>query len=206
LGQLARQLDTSTEKIVRFLEKEKNTTIKFHPNAKVPDDLIDDVIQYFGKKEPIQEEETTKVKHEKVQKAEEKKEETKEEKVIEVAKKVEEISAIAQPKIIGKIDLPDKSQIEVNVDGVVYTEEELEQRKKDEREAAKAKKEQEEIEKAARKKALEEKKRKEREKRLAEEQRLKDLQDKEAKLLSAEEQKKKKERERKLKEQEALRK
>ena len=52
LGQLARQLDTSTEKIVRFLEKEKNTTIKFHPNAKVPDDLIDDVIQYFGKKEP----------------------------------------------------------------------------------------------------------------------------------------------------------
>ena len=95
LGQLARQLDTSTEKIVRFLEKEKNTTIKFHPNAKVPDDLIDDVIQYFGKKEPIQEEETTKVKHEKVQKAEDKKEETieeKEEKVIEVAKKVEEIS------------------------------------------------------------------------------------------------------------------
>jgi|3_EtaG_2_1085321.scaffolds.fasta_scaffold00043_57 hypothetical protein len=208
LGQLARQINISTDKIVSFLEKEKKITINPHPNAKIPDEHIDAITNNFV----VIEDKITVNKNEKTAtKAKEppkktKKETESEKPVIEKIKVVETISAVPTPKIIGKIDLPDKSKIEVNVDGVVYTEEELEQKKKEEREAIKAQKEQEAIEKAKQKKLAEEKKRIENEKRLAEQLRLKDLQDKEAKLLSVEEQNRRKEKEKKKADQEAIRK
>jgi len=203
LGQLARQINISTDKIVSFLEKEKKITINPHPNAKIPDEHIDAITNNFV----VIEEETVSESEKVTTTPEEIKKETEPEKPIaEKIKVAETISAVPTPKIIGKIDLPDKSKIEVNVDGVVYTEEELEQKKREEREANKAQKEQEAIEKAKQKKLVEEKKRIENEKRLAEQLRLKDLQDKEAKLLSVEEQNRRKEKEKKKDEQEAIRK
>lgn len=217
LGQLARQINISTDKIVSFLEKEKKITINPHPNAKIPDEHIDAITNNFvvieekivkeseGKRKSERESERESEKTSETPK-EIKKDADAEKPAVEKIKVAETISAVPTPKIIGKIDLPDKSKIEVNVDGVVYTEEELEQKKKEEREAIKARKEQEAIEKAKQKKLAEEKKRVENEKRLAEQLRLKDLQDKEAKLLSVEEQKRRKEKEKKKAEQEAIRK
>lgn len=209
LGQLARQINTSTEKIVAYLEKEMQITLNPHPNAKIPDEHIDAITNFF-----VVTEEKTETKSEKkvlTEKAPEppkklKKEPLPEKLAEEKIIVAETISAIPSPKIIGKIDLPDKSKIEINVDGVVYTEEELEQKKREEREAIKAQKEQEALEKAKHKKLLEEKKRIENEKKLAEQLRLKDLQDKEAKLLSVEEQNRRKEKEKKKAEQEVIRK
>jgi hypothetical protein len=204
LGQLARQINISTDKIVTFLEKEKQITINPHPNAKIPDEQIDVITNHFVVKEENTEVVDEKPSKKTIEPIEEKKEDGK---PVEVkVKAAETISAVPTPKIIGKIDLPDKSKIEVNVDGVVYTEEELEQKKKEEREAIKAKKEQEAIEKAEYKRQLDEKKRIDNEKRLAEQLRKKDMQDKEAKLLSEEEQKLKKEKEKRKAEQEAIRK
>lgn len=207
LGQLARQINISTDKIVSFLEKEKKITINPHPNAKIPDEHIDAITNNFVviEEETVSESEKVTTTPEETPK-EIKKETEPEKPIAEKIKVAETISAVPTPKIIGKIDLPDKSKIEVNVDGVVYTEEELEQKKREEREANKAQKEQEAIEKAKQKKLVEEKKRIENEKRLAEQLRLKDLQDKEAKLLSVEEQNRRKEKEKKKDEQEAIRK
>jgi len=208
LGQLARQINISTDKIVSFLEKEKKIIINPHPNAKIPDEHIDAITNNFvviEDKITVSESEKTTTKPEEAPKKT-KKETEPEKPVVEKIKVVETISAVPTPKIIGKIDLPDKSKIEVNVDGVVYTEEELEQKKREEREANKAQKEQEAIEKAKQKKIAEEKKRIENEKKLAEQLRLKDLQDKEAKLLSVEEQNRRKEKEKKKADQEAIRK
>ncbi len=208
LGQLARQINISTDKIVSFLEKEKKITINPHPNAKIPDEHIDAITNNFiviEDKIAVSKSEKNTTKPEEVPKKT-KKETEPEKPVVEKIKVAETISAVPTPKIIGKIDLPDKSKIEVNVDGVVYTEEELEQKKREEREANKAQKEQEAIEKAKQKKIAEEKKRIENEKKLAEQLRLKDLQDKEAKLLSVEEQNRRKEKEKKKADQEAIRK
>lgn len=207
LGQLARQINISTDKIVSFLEKEKKITINPHPNAKIPDEHIDAITNNFVviEEETVSENEKVTTTPEETPK-EIKKETEPEKPIAEKIKVAETISAVPTPKIIGKIDLPDKSKIEVNVDGVVYTEEELEQKKREEREANKAQKEQEAIEKAKQKKLVEDKKRIENEKRLAEQLRLKDLQDKEAKLLSVEEQNRRKEKEKKKAEQEAIRK
>ena len=47
LGQLARQLEIKTDEIVSFLEKEKNISIKSHPNSKVEDELIPLISEYF---------------------------------------------------------------------------------------------------------------------------------------------------------------
>ena len=47
LGQLARQLEIKPEKIVSYLEKEKQLTIKEHPNSKVEDDLIEVITTHF---------------------------------------------------------------------------------------------------------------------------------------------------------------
>ena len=55
LGQLARQLEIKTNKIVSFLEEKKNITIKSHPNSKIEDDLIEVVTNHF---KPITKEES----------------------------------------------------------------------------------------------------------------------------------------------------
>ncbi|SFT55326.1 hypothetical protein SAMN05216474_1278 [Lishizhenia tianjinensis] len=54
LGQLARRLSIKTDKIVKFLEETKDTKIGEHPNTKIPDEFVDDVINHF-KPEPIKE-------------------------------------------------------------------------------------------------------------------------------------------------------
>lgn len=54
LGQLARRLSIKTDKIVKYLNDEKDTQIGEHPNTKIPDEFVDDVIDFF-KPEPIAE-------------------------------------------------------------------------------------------------------------------------------------------------------
>ncbi|MBW6483410.1 MAG: hypothetical protein K0B10_10170 [Vicingaceae bacterium] len=202
LGQLARKINTKTSQIVSFLEKEKNVILNIHPNSKIPDAFIDEIILHFQPKpekknllpktqEPVEEKiekVTIPVKN----------------KVIEKETPVEKPTTIT-PKIIGKIDLPDKSKIEIELDGVVYTEEALEQKKKAEREHLKALKEKEAQEKKELKRISEEKNKKERERKLAEALRLKDLATKEKNILSAEDEKKQRAKEKeKAKHQEKL--
>jgi len=184
LGQLARKINTKTSQIVSFLEKEKNVILNIHPNSKIPDAFVDEIILYFQPKSekkvlPTQPQEP-------------------------VEEKVEKPTTIT-PKIIGKIDLPDKSKIEIELDGVVYTEEALEQKKKAEREHLKVLKEKEAQEKKELKRILEEKNKKESERKLAEALRLKDLATKEKNILSAEDEKKQRAKEKeKAKQQEKL--
>ena len=132
LGQLSRQLDIKIDKIVTFLEKEKKVTIGVHPNTKVADELVAIITSHFQPKEPKDKEvivEKPKVIKEKVVK-------------IEVPVSPKEPIHIATPslkidgpKIIGKITIPDKTQIQVEVDGVVYNQDFLDKKKKDELEA-----------------------------------------------------------------------
>lgn len=204
LGQLARQLEIKTEKIVSFLETEKGITIKSHPNSKIEDDLIDIVINHFKpavieevvEDTPIEVNEGTKV------------EKVIEEEIIEPAVEPEHIetpkTTVTEPKIIGKIDLPNKKEVQVEIDGVVYDQEFLDQKKKDKQ---KALREQKEAEKEAKKKEELEKKKKALEQRKIEEERQAMLAQEKNNALTAEEEKKKQailkaqqERERKLEE------
>lgn len=145
LGQLARQLNIKTDKIVSFLAKEKNLTIKSHPNAKVDDELIDEIITHFKPTIVVDEPVTIKKKEIKSPLKEDKiisgntSSETKiEEAQTDVQEKLTTLkSSFTAPKIIGKIDLPDKSKIDVEIDGVVYDQETLEKKQKEEREAKK---------------------------------------------------------------------
>ncbi|PJA08353.1 MAG: hypothetical protein COX70_03910 [Flavobacteriales bacterium CG_4_10_14_0_2_um_filter_32_8] len=157
LGQLARQLDIKIDKIVTFLEKEKKVTIGVHPNTKVADELVAIITSHFQPKEPKDKEvivEKPKVIKEKVVK-------------IEVPVSPKEPIHIATPslkidgpKIIGKITIPDKTQIQVEVDGVVYNQDFLDKKKKDELEAernriAQEKEQKKKEEKEIREKAIE---------------------------------------------------
>lgn len=209
LGQLARQLDVKTDDIVKFLEKEKSVNIKSHPNSKVEDDLIEDISNHF-KPEPVEDSKDI------AETVEEKIEEQPKEEVIE-AKKVdtEEIPANPEhietpkteldgPKVVGKIDLPNKKDIQVEIDGVVYDQEFLDKKKKDE--LAELRK-QKQLEKEEKKKEEAEKKRIALEKKKIEAERQAMLAQEENNALSAEEEKKKEvirkaqeERERKLEE------
>ena len=158
LGQLARQLDTKPDKIVSFLEKEKNVTIKSHPNCKVEDELIDDISNHFKPVIVAEEAETPTPKKEK--KTEAKITEDKPAPVEHIeTQKAEEPQEL---KIIGKIDLPNKKDISVEVDGVVYDQETLDEKKKEE---LKAEREKKAIEKEEKKKAEAEKRRLAKEKR-----------------------------------------
>ncbi len=201
LGQLARQLEIKPDKIVSFLEKEKNITVKSHPNSKVEDDLIEMITNHF---KPVVEEEVIEPKKEQKETS---KTEVKEEVVEEAPKPVEHIetpkpAAPQELKIIGKIDLPNKKEIQVEVDGVVYDQETLDEKKKEEQ---KAERERKAIEKEAKKKEAEERKRIAREKREVEAERQAMLKTEKHNLLTKEEEKKKeiilkaqKEREEKL--------
>ena len=171
LGQLARQLDTKPEKIVSFLEKEKSITIKSHPNCKVEDDLIEEISNHF--KPVVAEEITTPVP------SKEKKDEplatteTPIVKVVESPTPVEHIETKKAPapqelKIIGKIDLPNKKEVSIEVDGVVYDQETLDEKKKED---LKIEKEKKAIEKEAKKIADDEKRKLAKEKREVEAER-----------------------------------
>lgn len=188
LGQLARQLEIKTDKIVSFLEAEKGITIKSHPNSKIEDDLIDVVTNHF---KPVIIEEV--IENEPA----EAKEEPKVEKVVEeeINKPVAEPehietpkTTVTEPKIIGKIDLPNKKEVQVEIDGVVYDQEFLDQKKKDEQ---KALREQKEAEKEAKKKEDLERKKKALEQRKIEEERQAMLAQEKNNALTAEEEKKK---------------
>tara|TARA_B100000809_G_scaffold237037_1_gene256491 strand:- start:2401 stop:3237 length:837 start_codon:yes stop_codon:yes gene_type:complete len=174
LGQLARQLDTKPEKIVSFLEKEKSVTIKSHPNCKVEDDLIEEITKHF---KPIVTEEIitpTPSKEKKVKAvAETPKTEAPIAEAIETPAPIEHIETKKAPapqelKIIGKIDLPNKKEVSVEVDGVVYDQETLDEKKKED---LKANKEKKAIEKEAKKKADDEKRKLAKEKREVEAER-----------------------------------
>lgn len=201
LGQLARQLEIKPDKIVSFLEKEKNITIKSHPNCKVDDELIDDISKHF---KPVAEEvKETPKKEETATKAEA----PKTEKVEEMPTPVEHIETQKAPepqelKIVGKIDLPNKKDISVEVDGVVYDQATLDEKKKEE---LKAEREKKAIEKEEKKKAEAEKRRLAKEKREIEAERQAMLATEKSNQLSKEAEKKKaiilkaqKEREEKL--------
>jgi hypothetical protein len=188
LGQLARQLEIKPEKIVSFLQKDKNITIKSHPNSKVDDDLIEVITTHF---KPVVEEEIIAVQKEKVIAKETKEEAV--ESVKEDPKPIEHIETVkATPaqelKIIGKIDLPNKKDIQVEVDGVVYDQETLDEKKKEEQ---KAEKERKAIEKEAKRKEEDEKRRIAREKREVEAERQAMLKTEKHNLLSKEEERKK---------------
>lgn len=182
LGQLARQLDIKTEKIVLFLEKEKNVTVKSHPNSKVPDELIEIVTTHFT---PVVNEE--KVTVSKIETPKEVKEEAKE---IVTPTHIETVKAAPaqELKIIGKIDLPNKKEIKVEVDGVVYDQETIDSKKKEELAADRERKL---AEKKAKAKEAEEKKAKAKEKRAIEAERQAMLETEKNNLLSKEEEKKK---------------
>lgn len=193
LGQLARQLEIKTEKIISFLEKERKITIKTHPNSKIDDDLIEGIIAHFT---PYKEKEVEKVLADKevvvkekkpTKKTTPKKETIVEEKI--VVKHIEiPTTNITGPKIIGKIDLPDKANIQVEVDGVVYDQEFLDKKKKDD---LKAERETKAAEKEAKKKEEQEKKQIALEKRKVEEERQAMLANEKHNILTAEEERKK---------------
>lgn len=202
LGQLARQLEIKPEKIVSFLEKEKNITIKSHPNCKVQDELIDDITNHFKPsteevKEEPQEKKVSTIKKETA--ATSPKEET--------PAPIEHIETQKAPepqelKIVGKIDLPNKKDITVEVDGVVYDQATLDEKKKEE---LKAEREKKAIEKEEKKKADAEKRRLAKEKREIEAERQAMLATEKSNQLTKEAEKKKalilkaqKEREEKL--------
>ena len=159
LGQLARELNTKPEEIVSFLKKEKNIIMKTHPNCKVDDEFIDALTNHF---KPTGEEvvATPIIEEKKVEKTPPKIE--------------EETPAPAAPieqtepkepqelKIIGKIDLPQKKDVPVEIDGVVYDQATLDDEKK---ETLKAEREKKALEKEEKKKAEAEARRLAKEKR-----------------------------------------
>ena len=167
LGQLARQLDTKPEKIVSFLEKEKSITIKSHPNCKVEDDLIEEISNHFkplGSEEIVTPVPSTKVAA---------KTPATEDIIAPTPAPVEHIETKKAPvpqelKIIGKIDLPNKKEVSIEVDGVVYDQETLDEKKKAD---LKVDKEKKAIEKEAKKIADDEKRKLAKEKREVEAER-----------------------------------
>lgn len=54
LGQLARRLEINAKEIVAYLESEHNVEITNHPNSKLPDEVLDAVLENF-KPSPIEE-------------------------------------------------------------------------------------------------------------------------------------------------------
>lgn len=190
LGQLARQLEIKPDKIVSFLEKEKNITIKTHPNSKVEDDLIEIITNKFKPIVEIESEET--VVETDTKKAEEQEKELSKKEDEDIIVEPEHIetpkTTLSEPKIVGKIDLPNKKDIQVEIDGVVYDQEFLDQKKKDE---LKALREQKAAEKEAKKKEEQEKRRKALEQRKVEEERQAMLAQEKHNVLTAEEEKKK---------------
>lgn len=184
LGQLARKLNVKQTDISSFLEKESGITIEITPNLKLEDDLVDLITQHYTPKIEEKEEDV------KIVPVAEKP--AKEESPIENKVEPEPVIDVPQPKvtgpkIIGKIDLPEDSKEEVEVDGVVYEKGELEKRKKEEKLALQVKIA---AEKEEKKKEEFAKKKKEMELKRAEEERQALLENTQNKILSAEEEKK----------------
>ncbi len=187
LGQLSRKLEVKPEKIVSFLAKEKGLEIGSHPNTKVDDVLVDELSAHFAPvievEEPVIEVETKAIEPEVI---------VEEEEIAEPLPVVEHIQTpkteIIEPKIIGKIDLPNKKDIQVEIDGVVYDQEFLDQKKKDD---LKASREEKIKEKEAKQKEEQEKRALAMEQRKIEAEREAMLAQEKHNTLSAEEEKKK---------------
>jgi len=188
LGQLARQLEIKTEKIISFLEKDKNIIIKTHPNSKIEDNLIDGIIAHFTPLKEIAETIENEVVKEKKTAKEVKKVEVVEQEKIVIEHIETPSSNITGPKIIGKIDLPDKSTIQVEVDGVVYDQEFLDKKKKEDQQAER---ERRALEKEIKSNEEQEKKRIALEKRNIEAERQAMLENEKHNILTAEEERKK---------------
>ena len=129
LGQLARQLGVSPKEILRKLENDFKTEIKAHPNAKVPDEFLEDLTKAFSPQEEeiiVIEEVNKTTEPELIVEEIEIKEEVKtvhsldSDDITEVLGKIEtEIPTLNGPKIIGKIDIPEIELIRINKEAVV---------------------------------------------------------------------------------------
>lgn len=199
LGQLARKLDIKTDEIVSYIKDNHKVEINKHPNAKVPDEYLEELEAAFintttqpehvneelvVKKEVIKAQES---KDEPIEKTETVVEQEPEEVVTETVQKLKELkTSTTGPKILGKIDLPDDSKQMIEIDGVMYEKGELEKKKKEEKERLKAqhKKEQE-----AKKQEEELKRKLEKEKREVERLRKENLSKNEEHIKALEEQK-----------------
>ncbi len=190
LGQLARQLEIKPEKIMQFLEKEKKITLNPHPNSKIEDNLVDDISNHFKPTAEvvIVEDNETPTKVEVKEKPATK--ESKAEVIVEAEPEHIETpkTELEGPKIVGKIDLPNKKEIQIEIDGVVYDHEFLDKKKKDE--LAELKK-QKEIEREEKKKEEAEKKQAAIEKRKLEKERQDLLAREKNNALSVEQERKK---------------
>lgn len=95
LGQLARKLSIKTTEILSFIEEKEGPEISNHPNSKVPDEFVDDILEHFTPS-PVEE----------IQKIIDSTEEAP--KVEEVTETVEEIE---EENIISKEDLKELAEV-----------------------------------------------------------------------------------------------
>lgn len=201
LAQLARKLNVKPAEIRSLLEQKDGKAVDENPNLKLTDKQVEYLNEKFSSK--AEEEVVAEIIEDKAETTELEKEAVAEEQPqAPIELKITPPPAASGPKIIGKIDLPDTSKIEVEVDGVVYSQEELDLKKKEEQKALRAQKAQQKEEK---RKADEARRLKEKEKRETEALRLAVLKEEQHNLLSAEEEKKKAEKEKiRLKREKAL--
>jgi hypothetical protein len=208
LGQLARELKIKPSEIVKFLKEEAKVEIENGPNTRLEDDFVSLVTDKFASVEVEDAKEVAQVKEEKsVEKKVEiptpKKPVAKESRVsdedevfpdpktIAVDPNAELIKArkpnFQEFKVVDKIDLPEtNAKTVIEVDGVMLSPEEVEQRE------AKEKEEREAAVQAERERKAEIKAEKDKERALAEEKRLEKLAvDKERKRKREEEAEKK---------------
>ena len=95
LGQLARKLSIKTTEILSFIEEKEGPEISNHPNSKVPDEFVDDILEHFTPS-PVEE----------IQKIIDSTDEAP--KVEEVTESVEEIE---EENIISKEDLKELAEV-----------------------------------------------------------------------------------------------
>ena len=220
LGQLARELKIKPSEIVKFLKEDAKVEVENGPNAKLEDEHVTLVTDKFTPAvvkvvEEVKEEKEEKPVAKKADKPTPKKPVAKEEnvsdenevfpdpKTIAVDPNAELIKArkpnFQEFKVVDKIDLPEtNAKTVIEVDGVMLSPEEVEQRE------AKEKEEREAAIEAERERKAERKAEKDKEKAIAEKQRIEKLAvDKERKRVREEEaEKKRKEKEaKKIKEE-----
>ena len=158
VGQLARKINKSTSDLCEYINKEMGIEIKTHPNSKIDDQYLDQIINHFSSNDSTDNE----VIEEEVEVIEAKEsvedlvtEAEKEEEIVinqevgqgvdptlDQVSKAETIKASAAKlegfKVIGKIDLPPPPPVEmVEIDGVMYEKEFIRQQRREEKEKKK---------------------------------------------------------------------
>lgn len=157
VGQLARKINKSTSDICEYMNKEMGIEINTHPNSKIDDQYIDQILNNFNsidstdnsvieKEVIIEAKEVVEVSLPDVEKKEDvvinQEVEQGVEPTFEQVSKAETIKASAAKlegfKVIGKIDLPPPPPVEmVEIDGVMYEKEFIRQQRREEKEKKK---------------------------------------------------------------------